>query len=53
MTEKIIGGSFEPFLRNLKVAAAFKQNLNSNRLNYFRIALNPLINNISYANNVV
>lgn len=53
LTKKIIGECSEPFLRDPNVAAVFKENLKNNRINYFRVALNPVVNNISYANNVV
>ena len=53
LIHKIIKQHSKPFLRDEKVTAAFTDSLKNNRINHFRVALNPLVNNINYANNVV
>ena len=53
LVHKIIKEHSKPFLRDEKVTATFTDSLKNNRINHFRVALNPLVNNINYANNVV
>ena len=52
LIRKITSDFSEPFLRDSKIAQIFITNLTNHRVNFFRLGLNPLINNISYVQNV-
>ena len=52
LIKRITSDFAEPFLRDEKTSKTFISNLINHRLNKFRIALNPLINNINYVQNV-
>jgi hypothetical protein len=52
LLRKITFDLADPFLRDPSIASIFISNLTNHRLNYFRLGLNPLINNINYVQNV-
>ena len=52
LIRRITSDFAEPFLRDSKTSAAFLSDLTNQRLNKFRVALNPLINNTNYVQNV-
>ena len=52
MIKKIVGPYSAPLLKDKNIGSIFVNNLKKNRLNYWRISLNPLINNINYTQNL-
>lgn len=50
--KRITSDVSEPFLKDPKVSSIFIKNLIHQRLNFFRVDLNPLINNLNYVQNV-